>query len=233
MKTKLIPLIVTVLAIPASQAATTFNFDNIRFNQNGSVQGAGNSFTHDSNDLAASGLADSVTATYTLTSDFDADGIDDTLTFELTATAVAPDGAQVSVNGAGVAGIAGPGSNFLFAAGQGANYTFSIGSLVASSGGDFEATFDGFTGGGIGSLDLADPADPASVDDSFNVNGVLLSSGSFELASPSDEVLFNGVTGDVFVSGLDFDITVEAVPEPSSTALLGLGALGFLARRRR
>ena len=223
MKTKLIPLIVTVLAIPASQAATTFNFDNIRFNQNGTVQGAGNSFTHDSNDLAASGLADSVTATYTLTSDFDADGIDDTLTFELTATAVAPDGAQVSVNTAGVAGIAGPGSNFLFAAGQGANYTFSIGSLVASSGGDFEATFDGFTGGGIGSLDAGD---------SFNVNGVDLASTTFDFAS-TDEVLFNGVAGDVFVSGLDFDITVEAVPEPSSTALLGLGALGFLARRRR
>ena len=41
-------------------------------------------------------------------------------------------------------------------------------------------------------------------------------------------------TGSTFNSGLDdFGFTLNAIPEPTSIALLGLGALGVMARRRR
>ena len=110
--------------------------------------------------------------------------------------------------------------------GEAVNYTFSVGSLVTSSGGDFAASFDGFTGG-------AANIDPG---ESFIANGETFTSAAFDLASsPSETLLVSGDVGNIFVAGLDFGVTVEAVPipEPSSTALLGLGALGFLARRRR
>ena len=218
MKTKLIPLIVTVLAIPASQAATTFSFNALRFNQNGNVVGDG-SFTHDSNSIADNSSAPSITANFTLTSDFDGDSIDDTLTFNLTGTAVAPAGSSLFVNTNGIAGV----DNVFIDELEAVDYTFSIGSLVTSSGGDFEASFDGFTGGAVS----IDPGE------SFIANGETFDSATFDFASSSETLSVSGDVGNVFVSGLDFGITVEAVPEPSSTALLGLGALGFLVRRRR
>ena len=218
MKTKLIPLIVTILAIPASQAATTFSFNALRFNQNGSVVGDG-SFTHDFNSIPDGSAAPSITATFTLTSDFDGDSIDDTLTFNLTGTAVTPAGSDLSLNTNGIAGV----GNVFIDVGEAVDYTFSIGSLVTSSGGDFEASFDGFTGG----------AANIQAGESFIANGETFDSAAFDLASSSETLSVSGDVGNIFVAGLDFGVTVEAVPEPSSTALLGLGALGFLVRRRR
>ena len=230
MKTKLIPLIVTILAIPASQAATTFSFSTLRFTQNGSVVGgAESSFIHVENTLETNGQASDVTASYILTADFDGDTLADTLTFGLTATAFAPTGSNVSVNSSGVTGVAGPGNNFFIGEGQAINYTVSVGSVVTSTGAGFAASFDGFTGGSIGSTDEGD---------SYNANGEVFTGSTFDFDStgtlvPSETLLLTGVSGAVFSSGVDFGITVEEVPEPSSTALLGLGALGFLVRRRR
>ena len=221
MKTKLIPLIVTVLAIPASQAATTFSFDDIREGNNGSVSAGSFSF------VSSAGIGTpTATLTYTLTADFDTDGTDDTLTFDLIVTT--PDG-NIGNNGAGFVGVGGP----RFNDGQTLTYTADVSSasFLASSGAEFEASFVGFTGVDFGQV--------------FEGSALIINGTSFATEpsglTPAQQIDITPSFGPnqtvaPFVNGVDFDIeVVEAVPipEPSSTALLGLGALGFLARRRR
>ena len=222
MKTKLIPLIVTILAIPASQAAvnatTTFSFDDLRAGQNGSVSEG--SFTFDG--LSGTGTP-TATISYTLTADFDADGIDDTLSFDLIASTA--DG-NTGTNAAGFVGIGGP----RFGDGQTITYTANVSGaeFTASSGDIFTANFDGFTGVDFGQV--------------FEGSALIINGTSFATEpsglTPAQQFDITASSGpnqtvDPFINGVDFDITVEEVPEPSSTALLGLGALGFLARRRR
>ena len=220
MKTKLIPLIVTILAIPASQAATTFSFDDIREGNNGSVSAGSFSF------VSSAGIGTpTATLTYTLTADFDTDGTDDTLTFDLIVTT--PDG-NIGNNGAGFVGVGGP----RFNDGQTLTYTADVSSAAfkTSSGDIFTANFDGFTGADFGAVT------GTSV---FEINGTAFSTEPTDL-TPAEVFAITSIedpaqTAESFINGVDFDITVEAVPipEPSSTALLGLGALGFLVRRRR
>ena len=221
MKTKLIPLIVTILAIPASQAATTFSFDDLRAAQAGSVSTG--SFTFDS--IVGSGTPTAI-LTYTLTADFDADGIDDLLTFDLIATTA------VGNIGSNTAGFVGTGSPRI-GDGETLTYTADVSSAAfkTSSGDIFTASFVGFTGIDFGQVE------PLS---GFAINGTSFDTEPSGL-TPAQQFDITAEFGpdqvvDPFVNGVDFDIeVVEAVPipEPSSTALLGLGALGFLARRRR
>ena len=230
MNKKLIPLIVTILAIPASQAATTFDFSNIRFQQNGSVtEGTSvGTFTFVSNTTPddpaplpndSNSTAPEITANFTLTFDFDGDTINDTLTFGLTATAVAPTGANLLLNTNGIAGI----GDVFINENEAISYTVLVGEIEATSGAAFAASFDGFTGGNVN----------IGANESFDANGENFSVALFDLSSSSETLLLDNVTGDIFTAGVNFGITVEAVPEPSSTAFLGLGALAFLARRRR
>ena len=236
MNKKLLPLIVTILAIPASQAATTlpFGFSNIRFQPNGNVN-MGATFTFVSNTTPgdpeplpndSNSTAPEITANFILTADFDGDATNDTLTFGLTATAVAPTDSTLFLNTNGIAGI----GNVFLDVGESINYTVSVGEVVTSSGDEFAASFDGFTGGAFGNF---------NVGESYNANGEVFTTSTFDFVDsegtlvPSETLLLTGVSGSVFTTGFDFGITVEAVPEPSSTAFLGLGALAFLARRRR
>ena len=144
------------------------------------------------------------------------------MTFELTATAVTPADSNLFLNTNGIAGV---GDNVFIDENESINYTFSVGSVVTSTDDEFAASFDGFTGGTVN----------IGAGESFFANGETFDSASFNLASPSETLLIDNVLGNIFTAGLNFGITVEAVPipEPSSTALLGLGALGFLVRRRR
>ena len=225
MNKTLIPLIVTILAIPASQAATTFIFNDTRFTQFGSVSEGTVNFDPN-NSTADNTSASEITASFILTDDFDEDGENDTLTFELTATAVAPPGTSAFLNANGIVGI----GNVLLDAGEAINYTVSVGAVVTSTGAQFAASFDGFTGGGFGNFDVGGID---AVGDSYNANGEVFTTSTFDFDSPSETLLLTGISGSAFNNSLDFGITVEAVPEPSSTALLGLGVLGFLVRRRR
>ena len=219
MKTKLIPLIVTILAIPASQAATTFNFDSLLATQAGTVSSG--SFTFDS--IVGVGTPTAI-LTYTLTADFDTDGIDDLLTFDIIATATS---SNTGTNGGGFVGTSGTPR---ITDGETLTYTADVSSasFLASSGAEFEASFVGFTGIGFGQVETGS-AFTINGDQFFSAPDDLTPAQIFEITS-NQAASQNAAS---FVSGIDFDITVEEVPEPSSTALLGLGALGFLARRRR
>ena len=220
MKTKLIPLIVTILAIPASQAATTFSFDTLRATQNGTVSAGSFSFDSDTGSGTSTGII-----TYTLTADFDADGVSDMLTFDIIATA---DTGNININGGGFVGVGNPRID----AGETLTYTADVptASFIASDGGVFVASFEGFTGGLFQNTDFPD----TPTTDVFTANGVGFLTTDFSVTA-ADALTITSNEPLIFTSGIDFDIAVEAVPvpEPSSTALLGLGALGFLARRRR
>ena len=218
MRTKLVPLIVTILAIPASQAATTFSFDTLRATQNGMVSSG--SFTFDS--VVGVGSPEAI-ITYTLTADFDTDGIDDLLTFDIIATAAV---GNIGDNGSGFIGTGGP----RIGDGETLTYTADVptAAFKVSSGDIFTANFDGFTGVDFGQVfegsaliinGTSFATEPSGLTPAQQID-ITVSSGPNQVVAP-------------FISGVDFNITVEEVPEPSSTALLGLGALGFLVRRRR
>lgn len=225
MKLKLLTIsLISLLSISASQAVT-FSFEDVRL-----PSGAGDQGTVDSGVLAfvsatAAG-SPSITATYTLTADFDGDMVDDILTFELTATAAT---GNIGTNANGNIGTGSP----RIGTGESLTYTASISSIASGSGDPLTATFDGFDGGAFaGGSNFEDGS-------AFTANGELFDTPEFDLASSSTsleiEVTANGGAAEVFINGIDFQISVGAdpVPEPSGTALLGLGALGLIARRRR
>ena len=221
MNKKLIPLIVTILAIPASHAAIIFSFNDIRASGFAGSVSEG-SFNFDS--VVGSGTP-TATLTYTLTADFDTDGIDDTLTFDLIATAAA---GNIGTNAVGFVGTGGPRIDD----GETLIYTADVptAAFKVSSGDIFTASFVGFTGIDFGQV-FEGSAFAINGTSFFSEPSGLTPAQTFEITAES------GPNQDVapFINGVDFDITVEAVPipEPSSTALLGLGALGFLVRRRR
>jgi hypothetical protein len=55
--------------------------------------------------------------------------------------------------------------------------------------------------------------------------------GTVPAGTSSFRMIYGGAGNDTYADNLSF--TVSAVPEPTSSALFGLGFLGFLARRRR
>ena len=198
-----ISLITTVVSLSVSQAAT-FNFSSIRASQTGSVDSG--SFTFDSTSTAAP----SVTAVYTLTADFDLDGLNDTLEFSLIGTGLTN---NAGVNGNGNIGIGGPRIDV----GETIEFTVSIGALTLSSGQAFTATFDGFTGGNFnGSAFPDNPTDPV-----FNANGEGFLTQPFSVDAADAlviDILTDSTPGDAtddpasgFLNGVDFAITVDAV----------------------
>ena len=153
----------------------------------------------------------------------DTDGTSDTLSFDLLA---ASDDGNIGTNSSGFVGIGGP----RFADEQTITYTAAVSpdAFTTSSGAIFTANFDGFTGVDFGQVFTGS---------ALVINGTSFSTEPSGL-TPAQEIDITASFGsnqnvNPFINGVDFNITVEEVPEPSSTALLGLGALGFLVRRRR
>ena len=135
----------------------------------------------------------------------------------------------------------------------------SIGDIIGTDGNDVllsisETTDLGFGATALGSFSEVetmadDPNSLVTLGDDFSVffftslgsTATSLTAGDeFGAIRGSDFVLpladgntgvVNAVFGDVFANAT-FG-TVQAIPEPSSTALLGLGGLALLARRRR
>lgn len=115
----------------------------------------------------------------------------------------------------------GPGGSRLFA-GDGANIalTDSIPAGVASTGDRFAVYWFNITAGSVSVI--AGDRYGIATDDTW----ILPEDGE---PLPGDTVSTIVLSGAAAVASL----TVQAIPEPSSIALLGLGAFGLIARRRR
>ena len=104
-------------------------------------------------------------------------------------------------------GFAGPEYNLSGGGVGGSNTANAVTSFVGGTSGTFSQTYD-ISGFGGGDFSIADVSNVLAV---FTVNA--------------------GAVGDGAISIDNFNMT--AVPEPSSTALLGLGGLALMLRRKR
>ena len=234
-----VALLVLVWA-PCADADVILTFDTIRLTQNGTVsRDDGVAVTNTAGTLVENGITDSLT--FTVASDFDGDGLDDSFDFDLVLTSVAPpSGAggvgNLNTNGGGFTGVGNPRID----PGEAIQYSLNSPSSVQLSGtlADAAITFDGFTGGNFSNAAFNPVPSPGV---NFTANGEgFNNSGAFELlaAGPPTLTLESFDTA-IFPTGVDFQFTVAlpattaAVPEPSSFALLGLGAFMVVLRRRR
>ena len=104
-------------------------------------------------------------------------------------------------------GFAGPEYNISGGGVGGSNTANAVTSFVGGTSGSFSQTYD-ISGFGVGDFSIADVSNVLAV---FTVNAA--------------------AAGDGAISIDNFNMT--AVPEPSSTALLGLGGLALMLRRKR
>ncbi len=177
--------------------------------------------------------ADPSSVTYTLTGvDLDSDTIADTLTVVMNLTTAAT--TTNPATGSGQAGTAGwgiadtGGSNPDIQLGESVTFSFGTISAVLSGGGMATYSSDFTTVRSVGN---------ATYDFSLGTNGSTPTDrtpGTIALAGLNEtSFTLAGTAGRGGIQFVGFDVTVDAIPEPSSAMLLGaVGLLGLLRRRK-
>ncbi|MGJ8656607.1 MAG: PEP-CTERM sorting domain-containing protein [Akkermansiaceae bacterium] len=212
----------------------------------GNTEGGPNTSGTTPYDANGSGLSEGLTpgtATYNDTYSF----LDSTtgIAFSVDFTFTATGGNLGGGNGIGVA------DNWID---EGESLTIALSSLVVDTSGYIDGTIGGLTGPvGVGSsafgihtfsLTSLSAVDPGFVSDGTTTDSVLASSYVFGSGNSLSNTTGEGTLS--FVAGVEGDtrfrltgwkpyieLDIVAVPEPSSTALLGLGGLALILRRRK
>lgn len=229
----------------ASQAAITVGVSDADFDPNAGQFGtvSDGTLVRDANVVDGAGPQ---TLTYTVSGlTIDSDGIaNDSVTISFTATASGNINSGFNNASQGFFAV-----GSWLSAGQWTRMDFASISLGLSSGDpSYTASFDGFTELSVQLAGGGETGDDGSTD-KFTVNGVTYAdtngAGEEPISSAipinnDDFILLTGVetaTGTGTTGGtyrhLDMNFQFTVVPEPSSTALLGLGGLALALRRRK
>ncbi|MGJ8676235.1 MAG: PEP-CTERM sorting domain-containing protein [Akkermansiaceae bacterium] len=236
MKNPLFLSTISMLALASTTNAAIVSIESIRGN---GINGSGLTLVNSSTD--ANGTR---TYSFTITGDLDGGTANDTLSFDVVASTYS--GSNVGTNGdlTGATQVTATENRFFFsqsANGNTADFmagTIGINNITYTGGSD---TANNITAAyvegsatmrklGAGTGTYYTGLETTALTLGGNTSIVLLdpsSNGTLSIAN-------DDIAGVVRYRNLSFDIEVsDAVPEPSSAVLLGLGSLGFLLRRRR
>ena len=237
--TKSIITVAATLALVQSSNAATISILNLSANAGGSIVSG---FTVSS---ASSGTPEIQTYSLTRTGDLDGLGSDDTLAFNLiskryTGSTISAGDVTLGTQAAAHDANVNWGSSIVADL---STLTFEITGVTYSSA-ESTVAFSGFNeiqkvGG--------NPSNTESVDFYFGTTGattanITAGNQNFDLSSNPDQAsMFLALTteydasetGNIRLRNLDFSFETSPIPEPSSTALLGLGFGALVLRRRR
>ncbi len=217
MKTFLL-LITSLTALSGAATFTTVNLMLLELSQTD---------TADSTASVVDTIANTVTTSYSFSSDYDGLGGNDTLSFDVVATfSGTPDGAQIGVTPNAV--------NYVISPGQTITYTLANLTYTRANGLSNSVLFDGFFEISVGGSVVGDFTSNASGGSYTGISGTG-NEITFNTSYPVlDLTLDPTAVGDKFFRRPDASFTLETtIPEPTSIGLLALGGFALLARRQR
>jgi len=183
------------------------------------------------------GTEGSLAYTYTI-SDLNLDGIggnDDTVTFNLKLWGTSNGNVATSIDAAyGAWGVNGSrvdaGETLKFTMGAAPTVTLGAGATDPAPTVTFNQ-FTNFQGLNLATTEVFDITGTTGSDQTgITGNGNYT---EFTLTQPEDEFTLATTTGGIRWKNIQTSLTINTVPEPSSAALLGLGGLALILRRRK
>ena len=214
-------LLITALTLPwgsSTCADTVLDFKRVRLGESGTVardDKVAVTFTAGKRGPATT----SQTIPFTVTSDFDGDGTDDSFTFDLKITSIAPAAdstakpGKIKTNPKGFSGVGNPRLD----PGEAVQYsvTFAESSITLSGGTSATVSLSGFTGGAFhnNSFDKS----ITLPDKNFTANGTDFDDKTFKLAKPEQTLKLESFDDSIFVDGIDFQMSVTPATEAPTT----------------